>query len=136
MSYDELIFSVIGYISFLLLLFAAVFSYKLFKFNRKEVSWLSIYLSIISLLVFQFLFFQETYNIDALGAENKKPLSYVLFLITSFMLAWGFWAMNKSFERFEVFGDVARSKIRGFLQTLEHKEGKVIVGKKKKEKRE
>ncbi|MEM4327298.1 MAG: hypothetical protein QXZ13_03995 [Candidatus Diapherotrites archaeon] len=121
MSYLEIAFSIIGYLTFLLLVLAAIFSYNLFRFNKKEVSWLSIYLAMISLLIFQFFIFEETYKHDFFGIE-KKPLYYVLFLVSSFMLAWGFWSMNKSFEKFEVFGEVARRKVKNFLDGLNKEE--------------
>ncbi len=129
MNYSEIAFSIIGYLSFLMLVMAAIFSYKIFKFNKKEVSWLSIYLGIISLLIFQFFLFEETYLNSFFSSELKKPLSYSLFLLSSFMLVWGLWSMNKSFQRFEFFSMSAREKIKDFLSSLDQKKAKSITNK-------
>lgn len=112
---DTRINLVLGIIQIVVQFAAAYFSYRIYKYNRLNQAWLAVTWALV---------FMTLRRITALMIELKYISSFsgwiadldriILPFIISILLFWGFLAMLKNFENFEVVEKKVRKKINLF----------------------
>lgn len=105
---------IFGILSVVISIFAAYFSYGVYRYNRLSKAWLAVTVAFILVIVQRSIRFIATANYFSELRIILDSLDGSILLVTSILFIWGLSSMKKNFEKFDVVEKNVEKKTQNF----------------------
>ena len=104
----------LGIVSILAAAVTAVFAYNIYRHNRLSKPWLAVILAFALMIVRRIVGFSLDLDLYADMKDLISLTENVLMVASSLLFIWGFWAMRKNFQRFDIVEKRSKENIAEF----------------------